>query len=46
MTANDIEMLLLAYGDANQEKNDSFQHYRDYGEHIVSDAIQIRKDEY
>lgn len=46
MTANDIEMLLLAYGDANQEKNDSFQHYRDYDKHIVSDVIQTRKDVY
>lgn len=46
MTANDIEMLLLAYGEANQDKKDPFQHYRDYGKNIVSDAIQIRKDEY
>ena len=46
MNANDIEMLLLAYGEATQHKNDPFQHYRDYGKHIVSDAIQIRKDEY
>lgn len=47
MTANDIEMLLYAYGVANWEnKKDPFQHYRDYGENIVSDAIQIRKDEY
>ncbi len=46
MTANDIEMLLLAYGEANQDKNDPFQHYRDYDKNIVSDAIQIRKDEY
>ena len=46
MNANDIEMLLLAYGEANEHKNDPFQHYRDYGKHTVSDAIQIRKDEY
>lgn len=46
MNANDIEMLLLAYGEATQHKNDPFQHYRDYGKYIVSDAIQIRKDEY
>lgn len=46
MTANDIEMLLLAYGVANENIIDPFQHYRDYGKHIVSDAIQIRKDEY
>ena len=46
MNANDIEMLLLAYGEANEHKKDPFQHYRDYGKYIVSDAIQIRKDEY
>lgn len=46
MTTNDIEMLLLAYGVANENINNVFQHYRDYGEHIVSDAIQIREDEY
>ena len=48
ITANDVEMMLLAYGRSADDKDDVSQAYQDYvyqGRYETSEVIRDRKDE-